>query len=369
MTHPGPRRATPRGLAPVLVLALALGALGLTACQPKATGDKAQAQARAVSVIAIGPRDMQGGLTASGALVPWEEVDIFPQLTTYRVIKVLVDEGDHVKAGQAVAQLDDTLLREQVAQAQALARQQDVQAQRAEEEADRVKGLDKAGILAQEQIDERRFAAQAAVAQAKAQEAAAADMRNREAMMAVRTPYAGLVYERNVRVGDMGGGTTPWYRIARDGRIELAADVSSDALDKIHAGDKVSVTLADGTLVDGVVRLVSPGVDPTTRLGRVRVSLPVRPDIRAGGFAKGRFLSATRSALALPETAIRYDADGASVLVIGADDRVARVPVTTGQRADGYVELLSGPPAGTRVVQRAAAMLSPGDLVRPVPAT
>jgi HlyD family secretion protein len=184
--------------------------------------------------------------------------------------------------------------------------------------------------------------------------------------MTIRTPSAGLVFERNVRMGDMGGATTPWFRIARDGQVELAADVSEQDLERIRPGARVRVTLADQAEVMGVVRLVSPGVDTQTRLGRVRVSLPVRPDIRAGGFARAIFLGINRSANAVPETAVRYDADGASVMVVGADDKVIKVPVTTGQRGGGYVELLSGPTAGARVVQRAAAMLVPGDIVRPV---
>jgi len=355
-----PRRRIVPGL-----LALAALAVGLTACQKKADETSAKAQARTVSVVTVAPREIQGGLVASGPLVPREEVDIFPQLTTYRAVKILVDEGIWVKAEQPVAMLDDTLLRAQLAQQVALADQQNVLAERAEAEANRVKGLDKAGILAQEQIDERRFSAQSARAQAIAQKAAADDVRTREALMTIRTPYAGLVYERNVRIGDIGGTTTPWFRIARDGKVELAADVSSDALDKIKPGDQVSVTLADGSSAPGVVRLVSPGVDASTRLGRVRVSLPVRPDIRAGGFARARFLGYARSALAVPETAVRYDADGASVMVVGSDGKVARAAVTTGERGGGYVELLTGPPDGSRVVERAAAMLVPGDIVRP----
>jgi HlyD family secretion protein len=63
---------------------------------------------------------------------------------------------------------------------------------------------------------------------------------------------------------------------------------------------------------------------------------------------------------------VRYDADGASVMVVGADNKLSRVPVTTGQRGGGFVELLTGPPAGSRVVDRAAAMVVPGDVVRPM---
>ena len=58
---------------------------------------------------------------------------------------------------------------------------------------------------------------------------------------------------------------------------------------------------------------------------------------------------------------MRYDADGASVMVVGADDRVMRIPVTTGERGGGFVELFTGPPVGARVVERASAMLVPGD--------
>jgi HlyD family secretion protein len=114
------------------------------------------------------------------------------------------------------------------------------------------------------------------------------------------------------------------------------------------------------------VRLVSPQVDAQTKLGAVRVRLPVRADIRAGGFARAVFADASAVAPAVPETAIRYDADGASVMVVGADNRVKRVPIQAGQRGGGMVQLLKGPPVGTRVIAAAAALMLDGDLVRPV---
>ena len=232
-----------------------------------------------------------------------------------------------------------------------------------------MKGLDAQGVLSQEEIDTRRYAAQSAHAQADAQAAAANDVRTRETLMTVRAPYSGLIIERNVRAGDMGGGTTPWFRMAKDGQVELMADLSEDALGKVHVGDAARVTLADGVEVPGKVRIVSPGIDPQTKLGRVRISLPVRPDVRAGGFARAVFLGATRSGSAVPETAVRYDADGASVMVVGADDKVSRVPVTTGARGGGWVELLTGPPSGSRVVEKVSSMLVPGDTVKPVSAS
>ncbi len=350
-------------IAAALVATLAFGGCA------KKVGQSAKAQARTVSVVAIEPREIEGGLIASGALIPREDVAIFPQLTGYRVAKVLVDVGSQVRAGQPLVQLDDVLLRAQLAQQVALAAQQKANADQADEQAARVKGLDNEGLLSKEQIDQRRFAATAARAQARAQDAAANDMRTREALTVVRAPFSGLIIERDVRFGDVTGGTTALFRIARDSQVELAADVSEDALDKIHPGARASVTLADGSVVDGVVRLVSPAIDTSTKLGKVRITLPVRPDVRAGGFARASFLGFTRSASAVPESAVRYDAEGASVMVVGADDRVTRVPVTTGQRGGGYVELVTGPPAGARVVEKAAAMIVPGDFVRLAPAS
>jgi HlyD family secretion protein len=351
-----------------MAIALAVaGAAGLTGCEKK-VAETAKEQASTVSVATVAPRNIEGGLSASGGLLPREEVAIFPQINGYRVVSVSADEGSTVRAGQVLAQMDDTLLVAQVAQQTALLNQQKVAAERADAEAGRVKGMDTRGILAQEQIDTRRFAAASAHAAVSAAEAAANDVRTRHALLTVRAPVGGLVIERNVRPGDMSASANPWFRMAKDSQIELAADVGEDSLDKIHIGDPAQVTLADGSRVEGRVRLVSPRVDAGTKLGKVKISLPIRANIRAGGFASAAFQGASRSALAVPETAVRYDANGAAVMVVGADNKVSRVPVSTGQRGGGYVELLTGPPAGSRVVERAGAMLVPGDVIRPVSA-
>jgi HlyD family secretion protein len=63
-----------------------------------------------------------------------------------------------------------------------------------------------------------------------------------------------------------------------------------------------------------------------------------------------------------------YDADGAAVMLVAPDNTIGRVPIVTGQRGGGYVELVSGPPVGSRVVAKAAAMLVTGDKIVPVEA-
>ena len=156
------------------------------------------------------------------------------------------------------------------------------------------------------------------------------------------------------------------FRIVRDGLVELNAELAEDDMAGIHIGDPAQVTLPSGVVVQGKVRLIDPQVDAQTKLGRIRVSLPVRPDLRPGGFGRAVFTGLSQAKRAVPETAVRYDADGASVAVVGADNRVSRVAVKTGGRSQGYVELIDGPPAGARVLLRSASFVLPGDKIQPV---
>lgn len=337
-------------LLPTLAGALSVA---LAACHPAAPPKRdAAQQARAVSVVRLEARPITGAISASGNLTPREEAAVTPEITGFRVARVLVDEGAWVRRGQTLAQLDSSLLQAQLEQARA-------QAAQAEDQARRVAGLDGQGVVPQEQIATRRFQAQVARANLR-------DVQARMGKMAVVAPVSGLVLERTVRPGDLSaGGATPWFRVARDGQIELAAQLSEDDLDRIRPGQHATVTLPSGGVAEGVVRLVSPQIDPQSKLGEVRLLLPVRGDIRAGGFGRAVFQDASGMGLAVPETAVRYDAAGASVMVVAADNRVRRVAVQTGQRGGGYVQIVRGPPAGALVVQNAASFLLDGDLVKP----
>jgi len=69
----------------------------------------------------------------------------------------------------------------------------------------------------------------------------------------------------------------------------------------------------------------------------------------------------------VPEKAIQFEAGGPQVVVVRDDDRVQRVAVTTGARADGWVELRQGPVPGTRVALGGGAFVLDGDKVRIAP--
>jgi len=342
-------------------------ALGLAACHAGGGAPVTpQQRARTVSVVRIQMLPISGGLVTSGVLAPRNQVTVSPDLSGYRVAKLDVEEGDWVRAGQPLAQMDGSILQAQLDQQVALAAEQKATADQRDKEAQRVAGLEDQGVLPEEQLQSRRFAALSAHGAAGAAAASVKEMQTRVAHMTIRAPVAGQIIQRNVSLGDISGvGANPWFVMAQDGQVELYADVSEGDFDKMRPGIHATVTLADDTTADGVVRLVSPRVDSTTRLGKVRISLPVRTDIRSGGYARATFTDLSRAVPALPETAVRYDANGASVMVVGADGKVSEAPVKTGEHGGGYVELLTGPPAGSVVVAKAASQVLPGDYVKP----
>lgn len=337
----------------VLALLLATSALAGCGKTEQKAADPA-ATAPTVTVTTVQSRVLGGGVAASGALVSREEAAVGSELSGYRVARVSADEGDWVKAGQPLVQLDDTLLKAQIDQ-------QAAQTAQAEAQANRVAGLDNEGVLAKEQIETRRY-------QALAAKAALAEMKTRQSRMTVRAPVSGRILERTVRPGDVAGGTTTWFRIARDGLVELDAQLNETDVAKIRPGQTVSVSLPSGATVNGQVRLVSPRIDPNTKLAGVRVRLPVRDDLRPGGFGRATFNPVGASSLSAPESAVRYGADGAAVVTVDDKNRTHIVPVKTGAHSGGFVELIQGPPAGTRILLGAAAFALDGDLVRPVAA-
>ena len=352
-------------------LALAPSAFGLSACGKGSSGKTkiegaatAPADMRSVRVIKVESRELTGGLVASGVLVSREEAAVGSELAGFRVARVLVEEGAVVAAGQPLVQLDNTLIQAQIEQQTALVAQQAVAARQSQLQADRVVGLQGQGVVSEEQLQQRQFQAESSRAALAAQTAILNDFKTRQARMTIRAPVSGRVLERTVRPGDISGGGT-YFRIARDNLVELDAEVPERSLSTVQIGDGAEVTLPSGKVVQGKVRLISPRIDAQSRLGRIRVLLPVSNDLRPGGYAQAAFNSATRKATVVPEAAIRFDAEGASVMVVGEGNRVQQVKIKAGQRSDGYVELLEGPPVGATVVKGAGSFVMSGDVVKP----
>jgi RND family efflux transporter MFP subunit len=168
------------------------------------------------------------------------------------------------------------------------------------------------------------------------------------------------------RVGGYAAGAAePMFRIVANGEVELDAEVTETRLASIAVGQKAQVDVAGLGNVAGTVRLVSPEVDKSTRLGRVRIFLGDNPGLRVGAFARATIVTANGKGLAVPASAILYATDGPTVQVVRAG-RVETRKIAIGLAAGALVEVRQGLGEGDLVVARSGTFLREGDAVQPV---
>ena len=349
--------------------------LGLHACgQKPAPAEEASATAMAASagqamrVTQIEARNLAEEIVATGRLVVREEAAVGSELPGYRVAAVYVDEGDWVKQGQAMAKLDDALLQAQIAQAEATLATQKASLDFKRSQLARAEALQQEGAFSKELLEQRRMETAGAEASLAASQAQVNEIKVRQARMTLRAPVGGMVLQRAIRPGDISGGaTTPYFRIAREGLIELDAELPDSKLALLKEGSPAMVTLTTGETIQGKVRFISPRVDANTSLGRARILLPFDKGLRPGSFAQARFgATGADGVVAVPASAVRYDSGGPSVMVVDANNRVKQTPVKLGERTGDYVQLIDGPPAGTRVLAVGSSFTLDGDIISPV---
>lgn len=378
-------------------LALAVLAASLGGCAGEdAAAPTASVRVPAVTVSEASHATVSADVTVSGTLVPREEVLVNPLVSGVEIRNLLVDVGDRVRAGAVLVELDASGAETQLAQADADILRAEASVRQASSQIDsatatrtqaqssleRSRRLRDSGTIPQSALDDGVAAGAGAdanlasardglaIANAQATQARAARRQARLELdrTKVLAPVDGLVATRNAQRGAITApGGEPLFTLIRDGEIELAADIVETDLAGIDPGDAADIVVAGLAPLAGTVRLVSPRVDPRTRLGTVRVALEPPPSgaLRAGAFAGGRIVTASRDALVVPATAVRASANGESVTVV-ADGKVAERAVVAGVLSGQMREIVSGLEPGERVLVRAGTFFRDGDAVTPV---
>ncbi len=390
-----PQRRLSRASAFALALAV-LAPPAIAAGEGEGTAPQAPVAAPAITVVRATAAPIAQRASVTGTLTPRETVSVGADVEGLRVEALLADEGDRVEAGQVLARLatdtievnlarsDSQIARAEagIAQAQAQVAEAESAAVEAEAALKRTQALSGKGIVGQEILDQRVSGAAATrarlvsarqgIALAEADKAAAqAERRELELQLSkteIKAPTAGLVLQRQARLGQIAsaaGGAL--FEIARDGEIELDADVSETVLGALAKGQPVTVTPAGGQPVQGSVRLVSPRVDQATRLGRVRVALPASDRLRVGAFARGVVETASAQGVLVPRTAVVTNERGSTVQVV-TNDVVETRAVTLGIADEARVEIREGVAENESVVARAGTFVRDGDRVRPIEA-
>jgi membrane fusion protein, multidrug efflux system len=297
------------------------------------------------------PYEFADRLEAIGTARANESVEITARVTK-QVAAVRFDDGQAIRAGEILVDLEST---EEIAQlAQARASQADAKLR-----FERVADLARSGTESQSRFDEVRTALDAANARVEEIEARLADLR-------IRAPFSGMLGLREVSPGTL---LKPGDRITTlddVDRIKLDFSVPETFLSLLTPGLAVETQNAafPGRVFSGRVVAVDSRVDPDTRAVRVRAEIENQDHAIRPGMLLSLVLHANpERSLALAEQALVPSGSSQFVVVLDANNEPRRVEVQIGRRVPGLVEIRSGLEAGDRVVIDGAMLIQPGSVV------
>ncbi len=351
----------------VLLLALTFMMIGRSSNKAAQSTTGTAGQVPTVSVVVPGRSEVARLITASGPLGAKRDQPIGIAGTGGRVTKVLVDAGSWVKAGQVLAVVDRSVQVEQAAQLAASIQAARAQAALAQAEYDRAIALQARGFISKSDIDTKKATRDAAFAQVRVAQAQLGATRAQIGQLNVVAPAPGLILARNVEVGQVvSSGSSALFRLAEDGQMEMRAQLSQQDLANVHVGVPAKVTpVGADTAINGSVWQVAPTIDPTSRLGMVRIAIPYTPAVKPGGFAEAQITAGTTTAPLLPQSAVLSDEQGNYVYIINAKNLVERRNIKIGNVSDAGVTIAQGLSGNESVVLSAGPFLNPGQKVKP----
>ncbi|HKY26477.1 MAG TPA: efflux RND transporter periplasmic adaptor subunit [Pyrinomonadaceae bacterium] len=184
----------------------------------------------------------------------------------------------------------------------------------------------------------------------------------------IAAPIDGVVVSKQADVGYMATPGMPLLTIENSASYQLHASVEESTLGTIHLHDRVHVVLEalGNTDVIGTVEEIVPRADPATHSYIVKIGLAIAGNIqlRSGLYGKARFVTGQRKILSIPQTAVAQQGQLTGVFVVDQSG-VARLRlVKTGKIVGDRIELLSGLNDGEQIVSEGIASLRDGVRVR-----
>lgn len=290
---------------------------------------------------------------ATGAVAPWQEAIIGAEITGQRLTEVLADVGDVVKQGQVLARFETDTLLTQRAELQAVLTQ-------AIAVRDRSLLLKKSAALAVEKVESD--VQQATIAQARFD---ANELQIKHAD--VVAPDDGVISSRTATLGAVGAVGQELFRQIRQNRLEWRGQATAQQLARLKTGQRISLSLPDGTTASATLRQIAPVLDENTRMATLYADIEPGSAARAGMYGEGRISLETRSVLLLPAKSVVIR-DGRSyvfrVETTGDKSIVHMAAVTAGRSEGVQTEIVSGISEGDIVAVDGAGFLNDGDIVR-----
>ncbi|UCD58285.1 MAG: efflux RND transporter periplasmic adaptor subunit [Candidatus Hydrogenedentota bacterium] len=280
-----------------------------------------------------------------------------------KVERILVEEGDSVRAGETLLQLEKTDLMLTVRQAEAAVNMAEANFSKAETEWARAQELHEKGIASQQHYDLAKSTfdvAEASVKQAKADLGLAEHQLDNAD---VTTLFGGTVTHRYVDLGERVSPGQPLLEVAQIDPVEVEIGVSDKRFSELKLGQSVTITVDGYPRLEfkGEVKKIQPAIDPMTRTFKVTVGV-ANPEelLKPGMFGRAEIeIGYHPDALVVPRAAT-LEEEGKYYTVAVRNNKAHRVEVALGFQDGERVEVLSGLSEGERVVLEGAYALAQG---------
>jgi membrane fusion protein (multidrug efflux system) len=293
-------------------------------------------------------------IIATGQIEAMQSIELRPDVEG-RLVQILVREGSPVAQGTALFKIDDVELKAQVAQIEA---ERDL----ARQSLTRTRDLLQQKASSQAELER-------AEATMRSNEAELELQKTRLARTVVRAPFAGVMGQRYVSLGDYVTTDTRLAALQTVSPQRAAFQVPERYAEQLKRGQNVTFRVAalPGREFTGIVDFVDPIVQLPGRTILVKARVPnPRRELQAGMFIEARLATAVRPfAVVIPEDAV-LPLQGSNFVWVVADGKAARREVELGVRTPGFVEVKSGVERAEQVVVGGQERLAEG---APVQAT
>jgi len=309
-----------------------------------------------VKVFKVKKQKISEKLFYTGVIEAWKKINITPDLGG-KIAKIHVEEGDKVKKGQLLAELDTRAIRLQLEQARAALAVAEANYKDAQRNMDRMERLRREKAVSDQQYEKIKLAYEAAEAQLQQARAAVNLASHNLDVSLMKAPFSGVVASKNAEVGDvinpMMGGFSPTSGVLTlmdFSRVNVEIDLSHQDVVRIKKGQvaQLKVMAFPDRVFQGEVSLVNITADPLSKKFKVKVRID-NPDLilRPNTFGEVTLeVSTHEDALVIPQKAVlenRY-------VFLARGNNTERKEVTLGLQNSDKVEIVKGLKEGDMVI-------------------